>query len=45
MCNERLKYLPSEFSKDGQPKRVAENFYRRRGMGKKKKLLNKKWPV
>lgn len=40
ICNERLEYLHSEFSKDGPMKCVAENFYRRRGMGKKK-LLNK----
>lgn len=39
ICNERLEYLHSEFSKDRPTKCVAENFSRR-GMGKKK-LLNK----
>lgn len=36
ICNERLEYLHSEFSKDRATKCVAENFSRR-AMGKKKK--------
>lgn len=41
ICNKILEYLHSELSEDGTTKCVAKNFYRRGGMGKRKKIHNK----